>query len=777
MFLGSLRWVLLLAVAWVTPPGQAATPVRLAPPGPALPGTVAWEEAGDAADQMVAGVDRFLNRKLAEAPSERDRRGWPGTRSRVDYEEGLRPLRSWLAERLGAVEARVGAPSWEWVSSPVQDERVGGSSLVEVRAIRWRAFAEVQGEGLLLEPVGREPVADVVAVPDADLTPEALVGMEGDWPGPAQFARRLAESGCRVLVPHLVDRRRGQPKVDWDEGRGRNLNNREFLHRPAFVMGRTLVGYEVLKVQAALDLLARSGGGRPMGVWGWGEGGRVALYAGALDPRVTMTGVSGAFGPREEQWREPLDRNLFGVLSRLGDAEVAALVAPRGLMVEASRWPEVTIPGDGGAPGRLETPDRDRVRKEWERAEARVRGLPGSGHWAWVESEGGGGDPGSALALRAFLEGLKPGWEPAPEGERIRDRRRWVDGRARADRQRAELDRHTQGLLRESGAYRERAFREWVDAPAAERSAIQARYRQVFAESVIGQYDDLRLPLAARSRQAYDTPGWTGYEVAMDVFPDVMAHGVLLVPKDLKAGERRPVVVFQHGLEGRPEDTLGEPGFGFYQAISARLAEEGWVVWAPQNLYLFGDRFRVLQRKANPLGNTLFSIIVPQHQQMVDWLGTLPFVAPDRIGFYGLSYGGKTAMRVPPLVSGYALSVCSADFNEWVDKNASTRSPYSYVWTGEYEIFEWNLGHTFNYAEMALLLAPRPFMVERGHFDGVAADPTVAYEFAKVRQVMVGRWGLPADHCQIEWFNGPHRVNADGVRAFLLRHLGAPRSE
>jgi hypothetical protein len=25
----------------------------------------------------------------------------------------------------------------------------------------------------------------------------------------------------------------------------------------------------------------------------------------------------------------------------------------------------------------------------------------------------------------------------------------------------------------------------------------------------------------------------------------------------------------------------------------------------------------------------------------------LPFVDPDRIGFYGLSYGGKTAMRVP----------------------------------------------------------------------------------------------------------------------------------
>ena len=91
-------------------------------------------------------------------------------------------------------------------------------------------------------------------------------------------------------------------------------------------------------------------------------------------------------------------------------------------------------------------------------------------------------------------------------------------------------------------------------------------------------------------------------------------------------------------------------------------------------------------------------------------------------------------MRIPPLVKNYCLSICSADFNEWVGKNASTRSPYSYVWGGEYEIFEWDLGNTFNYAEMAALIAPRPFMVERGHFDGVAPTKP-SPEFAKVRRL------------------------------------------
>ncbi len=90
--------------------------------------------------------------------------------------------------------------------------------------------------------------------------------------------------------------------------------------------------------------------------------------------------------------------------------------------------------------------------------------------------------------------------------------------------------------------------------------------------------------------------------------------------------------------------------------------------------------------------------MVPQHQQIVNWLKTLPNVDSERIAFYGLSYGGKSAMRIPALVKDYCLSICSADFNEWIVKNASTTHGFSYVWTGEYEIFEFNLGNTFNYA-------------------------------------------------------------------------------
>ena len=138
-----------------------------------------------------------------------------------------------------------------------------------------------------------------------------------------------------------------------------------------------------------------------------------------------------------------------------------------------------------------------------------------------------------------------------------------------------------------------------------------------------------------------------------------------------------------------------------------------------------------------------------------------------------MSYGGKTAMRVPALVTDYCLSICSADFNEWVDKNASTRNPRSYSDRGEYEIFEFDLGSTFNYAEMAALIAPRPFMVERGHHDGVADDWTVAHEYSKVRFLYAAQLGIP-ERTEIEWFVGPHTINGQKSFEFLHKHLNWP---
>jgi len=545
----------------------------------------------------------------------------------------------------------------------------------------------------------------------------------------------------------------------------------------------------VQKTLAAVDWFERSAGGkgrakrRPIGVMGYGEGGLIAFYAGAVDMRIDATAVSGYFQPRESLWREPIYRNVFGLLEQFGDAEIASLIAPRALIVEASRPPAVAgppTPGpgrSGAAPGVLETVTSGRMRTaswrrllqtEFERTRRLTEALrPGP----ILRLVGPAFDlPGGDRALAALLQALGVTRDLVPLAASPTSFRKRFDPEPRRKRQIEQLLEHTQRCMRESP---ERRVAFWRKADASSATAWEQSlpaYRDYFWDEIIGRLPAPILPANPRSRKVYDTPKFTGYEVVLDVYPDVFAYGILLLPKDLKPGERRAVVVCQHGLEGRPQD-VADPGTDspFYHQFACRLAERGYITFAPQNPYIGEDKFRVLLRKAQPLKQTLFSVIVRQHERVLDWLSSLPCVDPQRIAFYGLSYGGKTAMRVPALLGRYCLSICSADYNEWIWKNCSTTSGYSYLFTGEYDMPEFDLANTFNYAEMSWLICPRPFMVERGHDDGVAPDEWVAYEYARTRR-HYDLLGL-GDRTEIEFFNGPHSIHGVGTFAFLDKHL------
>jgi hypothetical protein len=256
--------------------------------------------------------------------------------------------------------------------------------------------------------------------------------------------------------------------------------------------------------------------------------------------------------------------------------------------------------------------------------------------------------------------------------------------------------------------------------------------------------------------------------VKLDVWDGIPAGGILLVPNNLKQGEQSPLVVLQHGLGGRAESYVNPERNSF----GSRLADLGYIVYAPQNPYGL-ENFRVFQRMANPLKQSVFSITIGQHAQTLQWLKTLPFVDGERIGFYGLSYGGKSAVRIPAILKDYKVVVCSGDFNEWVWKTTSLDFLASYMFVGEYEVFEFNLGNRVNYAEMAGLIAPRAFMVERGHWDPVAPDEWVAYEYAKVRRLYT-QLGI-SERTDIEFFDGGHKINGVETLKFLDKHLKGDR--
>jgi dienelactone hydrolase len=740
--------------------------------GEPLPGTKPLTRESDLAAQMVAGIDKYLMRELAASVEKRKSYWKPDFSSVAAYTKSVQPNRERLKKVLGVVDARISPVVMEYVGTTTQAALIAETPAYKVHTVRWPVLPGVDGEGLLLEPKGKA-VACMVAIPDADWTPEMLVGLAAGVPKEAQFARRLAEVGCRVVVPVLIDRKdtwSGNPKL----GRMTNQPHREFVYRMAYEVGRHVIGYEVQKVLAAVDWLAKEEAHPPIGVIGYGEGGMLALFSGALDPRIHATMVTGYSGPGEGLWQEPIYRNLCGVIEEFGGAELSLLFSRRGLTIEHCDWPKVDGPppprqGRGGAaPGRLVTPSANEISREWERRSTYFSYTHfsfRSGYGMWFGTEGY-----LPELISPNLDNLNKDPLP-PAGNTPQELRKDFDPAPREKRQFDQLVAFTQKLMRDSEQRRQETFWSKLDYSSLEKYRASCEpFRKQLWEEVIGKLPPPTEPMNPRTRPIYDEPKWKGYEVTLDLYPDVFAYGILLLPKDLKPGEKRPVVVCQHGLEGRPTDVCNpKERTRYYNSFGAQLADRGYIVYAPQNPYIGQDKFRVLQRKANPLGLSLFSFIIRQHERTLDWLATLPNVDPERMAFYGLSYGGKTAMRVPAVLPRYCLSICSGDFNEWTWKNVSVDFRGSYMFTGEYEMPEFNLGHTLVYAEMAALIAPRPFMVERGHDDGVGIDEWVAYEYAKVRRLF-SRLKIP-ERTEIEFFAGGHEIHGQGTFAFLQKHL------
>lgn len=749
-----------------------------------LPGTSPLTTEGDLAMQMVDAIHEFLLKETARQSEERARLWNRDYASAERYRKSIEPNLQRFRKMIGATDVRVAPQAPEILADSADRIEIARGAGYKVLLAKWSVFAPVtadsnglEAQGLILQPDG-PPVARVVAIPDCDCSPEMLAGIAPGLSQESQFARRLAENGALVVIPLLVGRQdtyAGIPGIGMT-----NMPNREWIYRMSFEAGRSIIGFEAQEILAIVDWFANENAKDklPIGVMGYGEGGLLALYSAALDPRINATVVSGYFQPREQLWQEPIYRDVWGLLREFGDAEIASMIAPRALIVEASKGPEIDGPPPADAEhqpfacpnGKLSTPPLSAVEAEVNRSRPFFKSLRASNKLQLIRSEDGQGAAGTEPTLKAFLAALgsrsanlQPSQQPAQVSAD------YVSRLSRKEQFDQIVD-FTQALIRKSPDVRRDFWKNADPATVETWKGSTGSYRKYVWDEVIGRLPSPSLPLNPRTRQILNTPHFVGYDVVLDVWPGIFAYGILLLPKGLKPGERRPVVVCQHGLEGRPID-LTDPAVDnhFYHHFGADLAEEGFIVFAPQNPYIGDDRFRILQRLGHPIKLSLFSFILGQHEQILEWLSAQTFVDPERIGFYGLSYGGKTAVRVPPLLDRYALSICSGDFNEWVWKTTNVLAPQSYLLTKEYDMYEFDFANVVNYADLAKLMAPRPFMVERGHDDPVSVDEWVSYEYALVRE-FYDKIGL-GSQTEIEFFNGPHEIYGKGTFRFLKEHL------
>ena len=141
--------------------------------------------------------------------------------------------------------------------------------------------------------------------------------------------------------------------------------------------------------------------------------------------------------------------------------------------------------------------------------------------------------PGSAPALAALLHGLGLQAGDEAPASTPRDARTQFDSSARMQRQFNQVVTHVQQRLEVAWRTREDF---WAEADTSSLDAWEksaATYREKFWEDLIGRCPDPSLPFNAKSRPFDKSAAWDGYEVTLDVHPDIFAHGILLVPKDV----------------------------------------------------------------------------------------------------------------------------------------------------------------------------------------------------------------------------------------------------
>ncbi|MCK0136076.1 hypothetical protein [Arenibacter sp. S6351L] len=727
------------------------------------------------ANRMKIGIDTFLTNYTKQVVRGRENLWDRNFSSWEAYEASISSNREHLRKIIGIDKPR-SLPDLNVKSSPGNGTMISETEKCIIYEIEWPVKDGLVSEGLLLVPKEGAKTS-IVVVPDADELAESYAGMV---PGKEALALRLAEGGAQVIIPILINRQTELSGSDsltshapW-MGEGEtasiwtNETHREWIHRQSYMMGQHIIGLEAEKVMSAIDWFKETQPDLNVGIMGYGEGGLLALYTAALDIRIDVAWVSGYFGPREELWQEPVYRNVWGLLREFGDAEVASLIAPRKLVIEQSPVPNVKEPltpkngqVDHALPGRLETPSNKEVRREFDRLKeifpksgkvqpdfflTSVKDYHGSEQAISRFSKYLGMDTPSKIETQIQLKDLRPGFSSQHRQSKVFHN----------------MQEYIQDMI--PGAERNRyAFLKGDTSSPENWEKDMEVYIKKFYSELVGEIDVPLLPLNPRIRQVYDEPGWKGYEVILDVWEGVFSWGILAVPNDIEQGEQRPVVVLQHGIRGLPSTAIESKS---YKGVVPALANRGFVVFSPHNPYQFTIR------KANAIKATAFSVIIPQHKQILKFLGSLDYVDADRIALYGKSFGGRTALRVPIVLKEYRAVISSAYFNDWVRKTVSTEYRNSFFFENSGGIYEWNMGNTFTHAEMASVICPRPFMVESGYFDGVAAHESVAYEFAKVKR-LYGRLGI-GKLAELEFFWGGHDINGEGTFKFLHEHLNWP---
>ena len=137
----------------------------------------------------------------------------------------------------------------------------------------------------------------------------------------------------------------------------------------------------------------------------------------------------------------------------------------------------------------------------------------------------------------------------------------------------------------------------------------------------------------------------------------------LMVGKDLDKTKKHPAIIWIHGSGADQNYLAWHPGsYRMYYAISQYFAQQGYVVLTPDYRGSSGFSREWTTGAFHDLGGGETDDV----NGGADYLKTLSYVDPDRIGIWGLSYGGfmtlQSIIRAPKL---YACAIDVAGVGDW----------------------------------------------------------------------------------------------------------------
>ncbi len=273
----------------------------------------------------------------------------------------------------------------------------------------------------------------------------------------------------------------------------------------------------------------------------------------------------------------------------------------------------------------------------------------------------------------------------------------------------------------------------------------------------------------------------------LDVGPHIAAVCQVNIPLDLPAGERRPAILCWHGhgpygkesVMGNASSPERQANITFHNYnYGEQMAQAGFVTFAidwmgcgdhndsakPHYLNLNGTRdwCNLYYLNATMLGMTSISINTAHGMAATDFVCTLPFVDPHRLGVMGLSGGGTmtlwSALCDPRFKA--AEIICYSDLWAYFgfrDLNYCGMQ----VAPGLYKLVD--------LPELQGLIAPRPLLIDIGTYDTCFFVDTALACYRQLERIYRAA-GVP-DRLELDLFVGEHAWGGNKSVAFFRKYL------